>query len=90
MKYSPSPWLGGDRERLPGKEKREETLQILQITMFGQNRVPDRDFEAFRGAESMKMKCRSVWDHSRGLKPLKMTEHLDFSRISQIFGVENA
>ena len=43
-----------------------------------QNRVPDRDFEALRGAELMKMKCRSVWDHSRGPKPPKMTENPDF------------
>ena len=60
MKYSLSPWVGGGREKLPEKEKREETLQILQIVMFGQNRVLDRDFEAFRGAELMKMRCRSV------------------------------
>ena len=29
----------------------------------------------------MKMKCWSVWDTSRGLKPLKMAEKCDFARI---------
>ena len=90
MKYSLSPWVGGGRESLPEKEKKEERLQILQIVMIGQNRVPEKDFEAFRGAELMKMTCRSVWDHSRGPKPPKMIENLDFFRISRIFGVENA
>ena len=90
MKYSHRPWAGGGREGLPEKEKKQERLQILQITMIGQKRVPEKDFEALRGAESMKMRCRSVWDHSRGLKPSKMTENPDFSRISRIFGVENA
>ena len=90
MKYSHRPWVGGGREGLPEKEKKQERLQILQIAMIGQNRVPDRDFEAFRGAESMKMTCRSVWDHSRGPNPPKMTENPVFFRISQIFGVETA
>ena len=90
MKYSHRPWAGGGREVLPEKEKKQERLQILQITIFRQNRVPDRDFEAMRGAESMKMKCRSVWDHSRGPKPPKMTENPDFFWIFRIFGVENA
>ncbi len=85
MKYSLSPWVGGGRERLPEKEKREETLQILQIAISGQNRVPERDFGALRGAESMKTRCRSVWDTSRGLKPSKITENRHLSRISQIF-----
>ena len=75
---------------MPEKEKKQERLQILQIAMIGQNRVPEKDFEALRGAESMKMRCRSVWDHSRGPKPSKMTENPRFFRISRIFGVENA
>ena len=70
---------------MPEKEKKQERLQILQIAMIGQNRVPEKDFEAFRGAESMKMRCRSVWDHSRGPKPSKMTENLTFFRISRNF-----
>ena len=90
MKYSLSLWLGGGRERLPGKEKQEETSQTLQIAIFGQNRVPEKDFEALRGAELTKMRCRSVWDHSRGPKPSKMTENPDFFQISRFFGVENA
>ena len=81
MKYSLSPWVGGGRERLPEKEKKQERLEILQIAIFGQNRVPDRDFEALRGAESMKIRCQSVWDHSRVPKPQKMTENPDFFRI---------
>ena len=75
---------------MPEKEEKQQRLQILQMTMIRQNRVPDRDFEAFRGAESMKMTCQSVWDTSRGLKPSKMIENPGFSRISRIFGVENA
>ena len=75
---------------MPEKEEKQERLQILQMTMIRQNRVPDRDFEALRGAELMKMRCRSVWDTSLGLKPPKMTENQDFFRISWIFGVENA
>ena len=86
MKYSPRPALGGDRERLPEKEKKEERLQILQLAIFGQNQVPEKDFEAFRGAESMKMKCRSVWDTSRGLKPSKMAEKCDVTRICFFIG----
>ena len=88
MKYSPSPWAGGGREGLPEREKKQERLQILQIAMIGQNRVPEKDFEALRGAESMKMTCRSVWDHSRGPKPLKMTEKFDFFQISRNFNPE--
>ena len=86
MKYSPSPWVGGGREGLPEKEKKQERLQVLQIAMIGQNRVPEKDFEALRGADSMKMRCRSVWDHSRGPKPSKMTEHPDFSGFSGFLG----
>ena len=86
MKYSPSPWVGGGRGRLPGKEKREETSQFLQMTMIGQNWVPEKDFEAFRGANSIKMTCRSVWDHSRGPKPPKMTENPDFSGFPGFLG----
>ena len=78
MKYSFSPWVGGERESLAEKEKKQERLQILQIAMIGQNRVPEKDFEALRGAESMKMRCRSVWDTSRGPKPPRMTENPDF------------
>ena len=78
MKYSHRPWVGGGREGLPEREKKQERLQILQIAMIGQNRVPDRDFEALRGAESMKMRCQSVWDHSWGPKPAKMTENRIF------------
>ena len=63
---------------LPRNEKREETLKILQITGFHQKRVPERDFEALKGAKIMKMRCRSVWDHSWGPKPAKMTEILIF------------
>ena len=85
MKYSLSPWQGGGRESLPEREEKQERLQILQIAIFGQNRVPEKDFGALRGAESMKMRCRSVWDHSRGPKPPKMTENPDFSQISRIF-----
>ena len=70
---------------MPEKEKKQERLQILQIAMFGQKRVPEKDFEALRGAESMKMRRRSVWDHYRGPKPSKMTENPDFFRISRIF-----
>ena len=69
---------------MPEKEEKQERLQILQMTMIRQNRVPDRDFEALRGAELMKMRCRSVWYHSRGLKPPKMTKNLAFTRISRI------
>ena len=86
MKYSPSPWVGGDRERLPGKEKKEERLQIVQIAMIGQNRVPERDFGPLRGADLMKMRCRSGWDHSRGPKPPKMTENPDFSGFPGFLG----
>ena len=86
MKYSLSPWVGGGREGLPEKEKKQERLEILQMTMIRQNRVPDRDCEAFMGAELMKMKCRSVWDHSRGPKPPKMTENPDFSRFPGFWG----
>ena len=86
MKYSPSPWAGGGREGLPEKEKKQERLQILQIAMIGQNRVPEKDFEALRGAESMKMTCRSVWDHSQGPKPSKMTENPDFSGFPGFLG----
>ena len=72
MKYSPSPSVGGERKRLPEIQKKEERLQIVQIAMIGQNRVPERDFEALRGAESTKMTCRSPSDGAyalgRGLK----------------------
>ena len=90
MKYSFSPWPGSGLKSLPEKEKKPERLQILQIAIFGQNWVPEKDFEVSRGAESTKMRCRSVWDHSRGIKPLKITENPDLFRISRIFGVENA
>ena len=58
------------------------------MTMIRQNRVPEKDFEAFRGAESMKMTCWSVWYHSRGPKPLKMTEKIDVFQISPEFNPE--
>ena len=74
---------------LPEK-KREETFKILQITGFHQKRVLERDFEALKGAKIMKMKCRSVWDHSQGPKPLKMTKKFDFFRISRNLNPENA
>ena len=86
MKYSHRPWVGGGREGLPEREKKQERLQILQIAMIGQNRVPEKDFEALRGAELMKMRCRSVWDHSRGPKPSKMTENPDFSVFPGFLG----
>ena len=70
---------------MPEKEKKQERLQILQIAMIGQNRVPEKDFEALRGAELMKMRCRSVWDTSRGLKPSKMAEKYDVARIFFMF-----
>ena len=83
MKYSLRPWLGGGRESLPEREKKQENSTIA---MIGQNRVPEKDFEALRGAELMKITCRSVWDHSRGAKPLKMTENPDFSGFPGFLG----
>ena len=71
---------------MPEKEEKQERLQILQMTMIRQKWVPERDFEVSRGAEPMKMTCRSVWDHSRGPKPSKMTENPDFSGFHGFLG----
>ena len=65
MKYSHRPWVGCGREGLPEKGKKQDRLEILQIAIFGQNRVPDRDFEALRGAESMKFFLR-ILERDRG------------------------
>ena len=62
------------------KEGRE-SWRFYKIHIFGLKLVLEKDFEALRGAELMKMRCRSVWDISRGLKPSKMAEKCDFARI---------
>ena len=66
------------------KEGRE-SWKFCKFVIFGIKWVLEKGFEALRGAESMKMRCRSVWDHSRGPKPPKMTENPVFFRISRIF-----
>ena len=71
------------------KEGRE-SWKFYKFDIFGLKRVLEKDLEALTGAEWMKMRCRSVWDTSRGLKPSKITEIQRFVRISRIFGVENA
>ena len=47
----------------------KESWKFYKIDILGLKWVLEKDFEALRGAESMKMRCRSVWDTSRGLKP---------------------
>ena len=69
-----------------GRERREGKLEVLQIGTLGLKRVLEKGFEALRGAESMKMRCRSVWDTSRGLKPSKMGQKCDFARIFFFLG----
>ena len=90
MKYSLRPWVGGGRESLPEKQKKEETSQILQIAVFGQNRVPDRDFEALRGAESMKNEVPERLGPLPGPKTPENDRKSRFFLVSRIFGVENA
>ena len=63
-----------------GGERREGKLEVLQIDILGLKWVLEKGFEALRGAELMKMRCRSVWDTSRGLKPSKMGQKCDFAR----------
>ena len=67
----------GREQRRVEKEGRESwrfyKIDILELKWF-----LEKDFEALRGAELMKMKCRSVWDTSRGLKPLKMAAKIRF------------
>ena len=53
------------------KEGRE-SWRFYKFDILGLKWVPEKDFEALRGAELMKMRCRSVWDTSRGLKPSKI------------------
>ena len=50
---------------MPEKEK-EERLQILQIAICRQSRVPDRDFEALRGAKSMTKFFLRILERDRG------------------------
>ncbi len=61
-------------------ERRGESWKFYKFGMMGLKRVLEKDFEAFSSANLMKMRCRSDWDASRGLKPSKMGQKCDFAR----------
>ena len=65
------------------KEGRE-SWKFYKFDILGLKGVLEKDFEALRGAELMKMRCRSVWDRSRGPKPAKMTENPEKSAASAV------
>ena len=64
----------------------KESWKFYTIDILGLKRVLEKGFGALRGAESMKMRCRSVWNTARGLKISKMAEKIDFSRKKMFFG----
>ena len=61
------------------KEGRE-SWKFYKFDILGLKGVLEKDLEALRAAELMKMRCQSVWDTSRALKPLKMAEKCDSAR----------
>ena len=63
----------------------KESWRFYEFGIFWLKWALEKDFEALRGAELMKMKCQSVWDTSRGLKPPKNAEKYDFARKKHFF-----
>ena len=61
------------------KEGRE-SWKFYKFDILWLKRVLEKGFEAFSSANLMKMRCRSDWDTSRGLKPSKMGQKCDFAR----------
>ena len=70
-------------------ERRGESWKFYKFGMMGLKRVLEKDFEAFSSANLMKMRCRSDWDTSRGLKPSKMGQKCDFARKKKISPEKN-
>ena len=58
-----------------------ESWKFYKFGMMGLKGVLEKDFEAFSSANLMKMRCRSDWDTSRGLKPSKIGKKCNFARI---------
>ena len=58
----------------------KESWKFYKFGIFGLKGVLEKGFEALRGAELMKLKCRSVSDTSQGLKPSKIAEKCHFSQ----------
>ena len=61
-------------------ERRGESWKFYKFGMMGLKWILEKGFEAFSSAKLMKMRCRSDWDTSWGLKPSKMDQKCDFAR----------
>ena len=59
--------------------KRKKAGKITDFTNynFSSKPGPRSRFGAFNSSKSIKMRCRSVWDHSWDPKPPKMTDRTD-------------
>ena len=72
--------MGGEKEQSEVEKTVRKSLRFYNFDNFGQKWVPEKYFEASNGAKLIGMKCWSVWDTSRGLKPSKIAEKCDFAR----------